>query len=118
MTEKRFTIHNRGLQGQFIKESGEFLTVDMVCEMLNDFYEENEQLKQSINNLMDSNDWWEKKAKQRVQELEKENEQLKSILSDTVDHLESRINPNENTRFAVTLIVNGKMYCKIKEIIT
>ena len=44
MTEKRFTIHNRGLQGQFIKESGEFLTVDMACEMLNDFYEENEEL--------------------------------------------------------------------------
>ena len=51
----------------------------------NTFTKENEQLKQSIDNLMDSDAWWEKKATERVEELEKENEQLKKIIK---DHLE------------------------------
>ena len=50
--------------------------------------------------------------------LYEENEQLKSILFDTVERLKVRINPNEDTVYAVTLVVDGEMYYKIKEIIT
>ena len=52
-----------------------------------------------------------------LKQLEKENEQLKSILFDTVGKLEMKINPNEDTLYAVTLVVDGAMYLKIKEII-
>jgi cell shape-determining protein MreC len=43
MTEKRFTT-----QGQSIKHNDELLTLDMVCEMLNDYADENEQLKKEL----------------------------------------------------------------------
>ena len=46
MTAKRFTI-----QGQSIKHNDELLTLNMVCEMLNDYAEENNQLKQTISEL-------------------------------------------------------------------
>ena len=49
-------------------------------ECIIEFQEENESLKQSLANKMDSDAWWEKKAKQRVEELEKENEELKKEL--------------------------------------
>lgn len=50
---------------------------DALETFLNELIEENEQLKQSIDNLMDSDAWWGKKATERVEELEEENEQLK-----------------------------------------
>ena len=43
--------------------------------------EENEQLKQSLSNKMDSDAYWEQKAKQRVKKLETENKQLKKELN-------------------------------------
>jgi predicted nucleotidyltransferase len=49
--------------------------------------------------------------------LSEENEQLKSILFDTVERLKVKINPNEDILYAVTLVVDGAMYFKIKEII-
>lgn len=52
-----------------------------------------------------------------LKQLEKENERLKSVLFNTVEKLEMEINPNKNTLYAVTLVVDGAMYCKIKEII-
>jgi len=69
---------------------GESLTPQEHLDLLN----ENEQLKQSINNLMDSDKWWEKKAKQRVQELENENEQLKQqneVLENTIESLTAQL---------------------------
>lgn len=47
MTAKRFTI-----QGQSIKHNDELLTLNMVCEMLNDYAEENEQLKQQLQSIL------------------------------------------------------------------
>lgn len=52
-----------------------------------------------------------------LKQLEKENEQLKSVLFNTVEKLEMKINPDEDTLYAVTLAVDGAMYLKIKEII-
>lgn len=52
-----------------------------------------------------------------LNQLVYENEQLKSILFDVVEQLKVKINPNENTLWAVTLVVDGKMYSRIKEII-
>lgn len=48
MTEKRFTI-----QGQSIKHNDELLTLNMVCEMLNDYADENEQLKEQLKSIED-----------------------------------------------------------------
>lgn len=45
MTAKRFTI-----QGQSIKHNDELLTLDMVCDMLNDYADENERLTDKLNN--------------------------------------------------------------------
>ena len=42
--------------------------------------DENEQLKQSLTNKMDSDAYWEKKAIQRIKKLENENELLKKQL--------------------------------------
>ena len=50
MTEKRFTIVNMGLEGRLIKEDGKIITLERVVDLLN----ENEQLKQSVNNLKDT----------------------------------------------------------------
>ena len=47
---------------------------------LEDLIKENEQLKQSLNNKMDSDAYWEKKAIQRIKKLENENELLKKQL--------------------------------------
>ena len=47
MTEKRFKI-----QGQHIKHAGEVLTLDMVCEMLNDYAEENEELIEQMETIL------------------------------------------------------------------
>jgi len=44
MTEKRFTIVNMGLNGQYIKENGKIITIERVVDLLN----ENEQLKDFI----------------------------------------------------------------------
>ena len=87
MTEKRFTIHNRGLQGQFIKESGEFLTVDMACEMLNDFYEENEQLKREKERYKRLSEIRDENINNRILSLKEfinncEDEKVKNILED------------------------------------
>ena len=46
-TEKRFTIVNMGLDGQYIKENGKIMTIERVVDLLN----ENEQLKQILNEL-------------------------------------------------------------------
>ena len=52
------------------------LKTNEVVELLN----ENEQLKQSLTNKMDSDAYWEKKAIQRIKKLENENELLKKQL--------------------------------------
>ena len=46
MTE-RFTI-----QGQSIKHYGEVLTLDMICEILNDYAEENEGLIEQMEAIL------------------------------------------------------------------
>lgn len=48
MTEKRFKSINCGLQGQYIKDNEIVLTIDEVVELLNEFAEENEQLKGEV----------------------------------------------------------------------
>lgn len=52
MTEnKRFKSINCGLQGQYIKDDGNVLTIDEVVELLNTLNDENEQLKQQEKRL-------------------------------------------------------------------
>ena len=46
-TNERFKI-----QGQAIKHAGEVLTLDMVCEMLNDYAEENEELIEQMETIL------------------------------------------------------------------
>ena len=80
MTEKRFRYDGVDIEDNVEMVEYAICTSEggsKVTGLLNELVEENEQLKQSIDNLMDSDAWWEKKAKQRVEELEKENEQLK-----------------------------------------
>lgn len=66
MTEKRFTLHNRGLQGQFIKDTGKIMMIDDVVELLNMLHEEvgDTNLANEI-------------LQERVEHYRKENEQLK-----------------------------------------
>lgn len=58
---------------------------------IHEILKEKEQLKQSIHNKMDSDAYWEKKAKQRVQELEKENGRLKTLKRCYQNNLESYV---------------------------
>lgn len=60
---------------KFNKESA-----DGLIDELNTLYDENEQLKESLENKMESDAYWEQKAKERVNKLEKENEELKKDL--------------------------------------
>jgi len=52
-----------------------------------------------------------------LNDLSDETDELKSILSQTVDILEKKLDPKKDTRFAVTLTLDMEMYCKIKEIL-
>lgn len=52
----------------------------------------------------------------RLNQVNEYNKQLKSILHDTVNKLECKINPNENTLWTVTIVVDGNMYQKISRI--
>ena len=87
MTEKRFT-HEKWYNERKIKENGELFAIvdvynqaDKICNRLNELFNENEQLKQSLKNKMDSDNYWEQKATEKIKELEEENEQLKQELS-------------------------------------
>ena len=92
MTEKRFRYDGVDIEDNVEMVEYAICTSEggsKVTGLLNELVEENEQLKQSIDNLMDSDAWWEKKAKQRVEELEKENEKLKTELKGMEELLNS-----------------------------
>ena len=45
MTEKRFTVWNAGLLGQYIKKNGTPIHIEEVVDLLNSLTDENDQLK-------------------------------------------------------------------------
>ena len=51
IVNKRFTIVNMGLDGQFIKDNGNILTVDDVVDLLNEQHEEIERLRKENDEL-------------------------------------------------------------------
>lgn len=51
-----------------------------------------------------------------LNELSEENRQLKSILQETIDGLEATFKQDEDTFYAVTLVVNLDMFHTMKEI--
>ena len=69
MTEKRFTILNMGLDGNFIKDTGKIMMIDDVVRLLNMLHEENNNCKEIMSNMAE-----------RLLKYEKENEQLKKEL--------------------------------------
>lgn len=60
-------------------------------EMYKMLSEKNEQLKQSLNKLLNDEQYWEKKAKQRITELEKENEWIKQTIKEALANERTKI---------------------------
>ena len=73
MTDKRFTLN---VDGVTINDGDDRLCGQGVVDLLNELYEENQTLKQNITNLLNDEKYWEKKAKQQINELKTENQQL------------------------------------------
>lgn len=66
MTEnKRFKSINCGLQGQYIKDNGNVLTIDDVVNRLNELNDENQELRILVNSLKEQNN----KFKGRLNDL-------------------------------------------------
>lgn len=78
MTEKRFQMIG-DMRESYIKDNdtGDAYYFNECVQVLNNIAEENRQLKQSLQNKMESDAYWEVKAKERVNKLEKENKELK-----------------------------------------
>ena len=93
MTEKRFiefstqNIDNGEINNGFndIKTGEWYYTKDSenskgICGLLNALHEENLKLKEYVEKLVNADAHWEKKARQRVKELEEEDEKLENKL--------------------------------------
>ena len=87
MTEKRFTLEEFGLNF-IVNDNGRNLTAKQTVDRLNELNDENEQLKKDLNSL--SHNWalMYEEAKNKVEELSKENKKLKSINNQLEDRLE------------------------------
>lgn len=97
MTEKRFTVWNAGLLGQYIKKNGTPMHIEEVVDLLNSLTDENKQLKEDnaylekrfkeeewhYDHIDEDRDVW----KHKCQELERENEELK----EKIDKLEGML---------------------------
>ena len=86
MTE-RFTLEEFGLNF-IVNDNGRNLTAKQTVDRLNELNDENEQLKKDLNSL--SHNWalMYEEAKNKVEELSKENKKLKSINNQLKDRLE------------------------------
>ena len=85
MTHKRFTLIDMNniekvLPSPIRDDGSDCLCWFEVVECLNKLHEENLKLKEYVENLVNADAHWEKKARQRVKELETENKQLKKEL--------------------------------------
>ena len=61
----RFRVVDCGLLGQYIRDNGNIITVDEVCEILNKLHNENQQYTILVNSLKEQN----QKLKLRLKDL-------------------------------------------------
>lgn len=84
MTEKRFSM-----KGSTILECGEEITAWDCCDLLNELHEENEEIGNTLDNMVT----FKNKYKDRYRKLKEENEQLKckiELLQNEIDMLNGK----------------------------
>jgi archaellum component FlaC len=75
-----------------------------LVNVVNYIVDENEQLKQSLQNKMDSDAYWEKKAKEKIKELETEIKRLKKENTNLRFELDTHKHPLWSTREAERIV--------------
>ena len=93
--KKRFWILNVITESSGIKDGDKLLSFDEVVDLLNAFHEEKQKMKEIIENLVNRDAVWEKKARQQVHELKEENKELKNELDKSIEMLNKEINSSE-----------------------
>ena len=96
-----------------IRQNGLIMSIDEVVDLLNSLSKENEKLRKHIKIL----DECQLSSIGYNLKLYEENEQLKSILYDTIEEIELNLSKWDKPRGSVRIIVDEKMYGKIKEIL-
>ena len=118
MTEKRFNAYYQNSEIVSVHDKGKPINIEQMVECLNNLHEENQELRKGIDQLINDEKYWEKKAKQRVKELEEENQQLKETIRKMIVKeftiTKEDLDKEENTR--ITGLTNQILieFCKSK----
>ena len=128
MTEKRFTVFKSKLTGLFVVNDNihEFQfegvenasTIMKLVGLLNNYIEENEQLKQrnkrfeekiqrERNSFTKTHERWSKEAETKIKELSEENEQLKQFIQELTTKGTGRIYLADGYSYSVSAILTN-----------